>query len=78
MKDLVFAAYRHSHVYSHSYGGGWSDWIVHTVLSSVVHAMIYHLVFRLMHRLTLGEAIVLVMVVLGVLLVWSHARDQRR
>jgi hypothetical protein len=32
----------------------------------------------LMHRLTLGEAIVLVVAVLGVLFIWSQARDQRR
>jgi hypothetical protein len=84
MKDLVLAAYRpgygysHSYGYVHSYGGGWSDWIAHMVLSSVIHAIIYRFVFQLMHRLTLGQAAVLVVVVLAVLFMWGRSRDQRR
>jgi hypothetical protein len=84
MKELVLAAYRpgygyvHSHGYVHSYGGGWSDWIAHMVLSSVIHAVIYRFVFQLMHRMTLGEAALLVVVVLVVLFMWARSRDQRR
>jgi hypothetical protein len=59
MRDLVFAAYRYGHVHSYGYGyhhgGGWSDWIAHTVVSSIIHAMIFRVVFQLMHRLTLGD-----------------------
>jgi uncharacterized membrane protein YagU involved in acid resistance len=82
MKDLVFAAYRPAYGYGyghvHSYGGGWSDWIAHMVLSSVIHAVIYRFVFQLMHRLTLGQAALLVVVVLAVLFMWGRSRDQRR
>jgi hypothetical protein len=84
VKDLVFAAYRpsyghgYSYSHAHSYGGGWSDWIAHVVLSSVIHAVIYRFVFQLMHRLTLGQAALLVVVVLAVLFMWARSRDQRR
>jgi uncharacterized membrane protein YagU involved in acid resistance len=84
MKVLVLAAYRpsygHGYSYSHvhSYGGGWSDWIAHMVLSSVIHAVIYRFVFQLMHRMTLGEAALLVVVVVPGLIVWARSRDQRR
>jgi hypothetical protein len=84
MKDLVLAAYRpgyghgYSYAHVHSYGGGWSDWIAHVVLSSVIHAVIYRFVFQLMHRLTFGQAALLVVVVLAVLLMWARSRDQRR
>jgi hypothetical protein len=83
MKDLVLAAYRYGHNHSYSYGygyshgGGWSDWIAHTVLSSIIHAMIYRVVFQLMHRLTLGEAVVLVVVVIAVLVAWGRSQDRR-
>jgi uncharacterized membrane protein YagU involved in acid resistance len=79
MRDLVFVAYRYGHVHSYGYnrGGGWSDWIAHTVLSSIIHAMIYRVVFQLMHRLTLGEALVLVVVVVAVLVVWGRSQDRR-
>jgi hypothetical protein len=84
MKDLVFAAYRpgygHGYSYSHvhSYGGGWSDWIAHVVLSSVIHAAIYRFMFQVMHRLTLGQAALLVAVVLAGLFMWARSRDERR
>jgi hypothetical protein len=91
LTDLVLAAYRsgygcgHSYSYAHSYGGGWSDWITHMVLSSVIHAVIYRFVaviyrfvFQLMHRMTLGEAALLVVVVVPGLIVWARSRDQRR
>ena len=84
MKDLVFAAYRpgyghgYSYTHVHSYDGGWSDWIAHVALSSVIHAVIYRFVFQLMHRMTLGEAALLVVVVLVVLFMWARSRDQRR
>jgi hypothetical protein len=77
MKDLVFVAYRYGHVHSYSHGGGWSDWIAHTVLSSIIHAMIYRLVFQLMHRLTLGEAVVLVVAVVAVLVMWGRSQGRR-
>jgi hypothetical protein len=81
MRDPVFAAYRYGHVHSYRYdyhhGAGWSDWIAHTVVSSIIHAMIFRVVFQSMHRLTLGEALVLVVVVVAVLVAWGRSQDRR-
>ena len=63
--------------YAHHHGGGMSDWIAHMAISSLIHAVIYGFVFRLMHQLTLGQDVVLVVVVLGALFVWSRTRDRR-
>ena len=60
------------------YGGGSSDWIAHMVVSSIIHAVIYRFVFQLMHRMTLGEAALLVVVVVPALIMWARSRDQRR
>jgi hypothetical protein len=57
--------------------GGWADWITHMVVSSVVHALIYSVIFRLMSHLTLTQAIVLVVVVVGALYLWGRSRDRR-
>jgi hypothetical protein len=73
MNDLTLLAYRHAY----GYGGGAVDWITHMVVSSVVHAMIYRLVFRVMHQLTLGEAVVLVVIVLAAVFMWGRSRDRR-
>jgi hypothetical protein len=81
VRRLTFVASRFGHVHSYGYGyhhaGGWSDWIAHTVLSSIIHAMIFRVVFQLMHRLTLGEALVLVVVVVAVLVMWGRSRDRQ-
>ena len=70
MSRLTLLAYHYGH-------GHWSSWLAHVTLSSVVHALVYSVVFRLMHRLTLGEAVILVAVVLGGLFMWSRTRDPR-
>jgi hypothetical protein len=72
MNGFFEAALRHGH----HYGGGWSDWLAHTVASAVIHALIYSVVFRLMHRLTLGEAVALAAFVLVLLFVWSRSRGR--
>jgi hypothetical protein len=83
MRGLMFVVSRFGHVHSYGYGygyhhgGGWSDWIAHTVVSSIIHAMIYRVVFQLMHRMTLGEALVLVVAVLAVLVMWGRSQDRR-
>ncbi|HEX2940838.1 MAG TPA: hypothetical protein VHO91_07305 [Rhodopila sp.] len=74
MNSLFLAAYHHA--YSH--GGGWADWIAHSAVSALIHAVIYGTVFKLMHRLTLGEAVVLALVVVAVLFIWGRSRDGRR
>ena len=73
MSRLVFLAYHYG--YGH---GNWSSWLAHVTVSSLVHALIYSVVFRLMPRLTLGEAVLLVGVVLCGLFMWSRTRDSRR
>jgi hypothetical protein len=59
----------------HAYG--WTDWLAHVTMSAVMHALIYGFLFRLMHNLTLSQAVVLVIVVLGCVSMWSRARDRR-
>jgi hypothetical protein len=46
-------------------------------ISAVVHALIYSVIFRAMHDLTLGQAVVLVVIVLFILFMWGRARDRR-
>ena len=60
--------------YHHGYGGGWTDWMANVAISSLIHAMICGLVMR---HLSLGEVIVLGVVVLGCMFMWSRARDRR-
>ncbi len=69
-----FGGYGYHHGYG-SYGGGW---ISHMVISSVVHAMIYSVIFRVMRQLSLGEAVLLAVVVLVVLYSWNRNRGYRR
>ncbi len=71
MSDLTLLAYHHS------YGGGTVDWITHMAVSSVIHALIYGLVFKVMHQLTMGQAVVLAVVVIGCIVMWGRARDRR-
>jgi uncharacterized membrane protein YagU involved in acid resistance len=83
MSDLMLLAYHHSYGYGggygyhHSFGGGMTDWMAHMALSAVIHAMIYSVIFRLMHQLTLGQGVVLVVVVLALLFMLSRSRDRR-
>ncbi len=73
MNDLMMLAYHHGY----GYGGGWSNWIAHVAVSSLIHALIYGVVFKLMHQLTLGEAVVLAVVVIGCIVMWGRSRDRR-
>jgi 4-amino-4-deoxy-L-arabinose transferase-like glycosyltransferase len=72
MNPLPFLASYHAH-----HAGGWTNWLAHMTISAVIHALIYGLVFRLMRHMTMGEAAVLVVLVLGCLFMWSRARDRR-
>jgi hypothetical protein len=59
------------------HASGWTDWLAQVTVSAVVNALIYGFVFRLMHQLTLGQAAVLVIVVLACLFFWARTRDRR-
>jgi hypothetical protein len=58
----------------HAFGGGW---LTHMIVSSVIHAMIYSVIFRLLSHLSLGEAVLLVVVVIAVLYGASRANARR-
>lgn len=53
-------------------------WLIRSVENALVHALIFGLVFRLLRQLTLGQAVLLVAVVLAVMFLWARARDRRR
>jgi hypothetical protein len=63
--------------YHNDYGGGTVDWLTHVVVSSVINGLIYGLIFRAMHELTLGQAAVLVLVVLVGAFLWARSRDRQ-
>lgn len=60
--------------YSHALGGGW---LTHVIVSSIIHGLIYSVIFRLLGHLSLGEAIVLVVVVIAVLYSLSRSNARR-
>ncbi len=64
----------HSYAYHSSYGGGWMS---HMIVSSIIHGLIYSVIFRLMNQLSLGEAVLLAVVVIAVLYGWNR-RGYRR
>jgi len=67
-----------SNLLSARYGYGWTNWLSHTLISAVVHAFIYSTVFRLLHQVTPGQAVLLVLVLLGGMFVLARARDRHR
>jgi hypothetical protein len=60
--------------YSHAAGGGW---LTHMIVSSAIHAMIYSVVFRLLDHLSLGQAVLLVVVVIAVLYGLNRSNTRR-
>ncbi len=59
----------------HGYGG---SWIGHMVVSSIVHALIYGAIFRMLRHLSLGEIVLIALVVIGLLYAWNRDRGVRR
>ncbi len=84
MRDMLQAAW-HSGAYGyapaygfhHGFGGGGS-WIGHMVVSSLVHGLIYGMIFRVLSHLSLGEIVLLVVVVVGGLYLWNRNTGYRR
>jgi len=77
MKGLVATAWTHGgYGYHHgvAHGGGW---IANMVISSIVHGLIYGIIFRLLSHLSLGQMILLAVVVIGGLWLWNRNRGYR-
>ncbi len=53
------------------------SWLVVTVISAMVHALIYGVVFKALHYLTLGQAVILLIIVLGCIALWIKSRSRR-
>ena len=82
MNYLVQAAWHRSYGYApsygyhHGYGGG--SWIGHMVVSSIIHGLIYGVIFRVLSHLSLGEMVLLAVLVIGGLWMWNRDRGYRR
>ena len=70
MTDLLLLAYSH--------GASMVGYFTHMVVSALVHGVIYAFLFRLMRHLSLGEGLMLVVVVIGAVYLFSRAQDRRR
>ena len=66
----------HAYGYHHAYGGG--SWITHMVVSSIIHGLIYGVIFRVLRHLSLGEIVLLAIVVIGLFYAWNRNRGYRR
>lgn len=77
---LIDAAWHHAYApaygYHHAYGGG--SWIGHMVVSSIVHGLIYGAIFRVLRHLSLGEIVLLAVLVIGALYLWNRDNRFRR
>lgn len=66
---------------SYHFGGGGGDhvaWITHMVVSSVINGLIWSVIFRLVSHLTLSQAVLLAVVVIGGMFLWARSRDRAR
>lgn len=66
--------------FGHHYfpGGGGGGWLTHMIISSVVHGLIYGAIFRLFRHLSLGEILLLVVLVIGGIYMWNRNRYNQR
>lgn len=82
MTMLIQAAWGHAYGYApaygyhHGFGGG--SWIGHMVVSSIVHGLIYGVIFRVLSHLSLGEIVLLAVVVIGGFYLWNRNNGYRR
>ena len=65
-----------SYGYHHGFGGG--SWVGHMVLSSVIHGLIYSVIFRVLGHMSLGEIVLLAVLVIGGIYLWNRDRVPRR
>ena len=83
MNHLTPIAWHHGYGYApsgygvhHAFGGG--SWIAHMVVSSVIHGLIYSIIFRVLRHMSLGEIVLLAVLVIGGLYLWSRNRSAPR
>ena len=62
----------------HFGGGGATDWVVHMVVGSIINGLIWSVIFRLVSHLTLSQAVLLAVVVVGGIFLWARQRDRAR
>ncbi len=55
-----------------------SSWVTHMIVSSVIHGLIYSVIFRVLRHLSLGEVVLLAVVVIGLLYAGNRNRTYRR
>ena len=68
--------YHHAYAY-HGYGHG-SSWITHMIISSVIHGLIYSVIFRVLRHLSLGEVVLLAVIVIALIYASNRDRGYRR
>ncbi len=77
---LLQAAWHHAYGAPYGYGihhGFGGGWIGHMVVSSIVHGLVYGIIFRLLSHLSLGEMVLLAVLVIGGLAMWNRNRRYR-
>jgi hypothetical protein len=78
MTMLIQAAWGHAYGYAPAYGYHHWSWIGHMVVSSIVHGLIYGVIFRVLSHLSLGEIVLLAVVVIGGFYLWNRNNGYRR
>jgi hypothetical protein len=78
MTMLIQAAWGHAYGYAPAYGYHHGSWIGHMVVSSIVHGLIYGVIFRVLSHLSLGEIVLLAVVVIGGFYLWNRNNGYRR
>ncbi len=62
----------------HSGGGAMVGGLTHMIVGSIINGLIFAVIFRLIAHLTLPQALVLVVVVIGFAYMWARSRDRAR
>ena len=63
---------------SYYHGGGMVSGLTHMIVGSIINGLIFSVIFRLIAQLTLPQALVLVVVVIGLAYMWARSRDRAR
>ncbi len=68
--NLVILDYYH--------GGGMVGGLTSMIVHSVINGLIFSVIFRLISQLTLTQALILVVAVIGLAYMWARSRDRAR